>query len=98
MTACNGAIKHSGDEKTGAKEGDDEVIKIDLDALPVHVKVIMFVVNAYSGGNLKHVETARAQLRDLTPTGNKQALCDMRVSGHGTNTALILCALVRNEG
>lgn len=58
----------------------------------------MFVVTAYSGGNLKHVETAKATLRDLTPTGNKQALCDMRLSGHGTNTALILCALVRNEG
>lgn len=31
MSACNGAVRHSGDNKTGQGEGDDEFIGLDLD-------------------------------------------------------------------
>ena len=58
LTASNGAVIHSGDNKTGEGDGDDESIKINVDALPVDIKVIMFVVTAYSGGTFEHLETA----------------------------------------
>lgn len=47
------AITHSGDEQTGAKDGLDEVIWVTLDKLPDHVRMIIFVVAAYSGGSLR---------------------------------------------
>jgi tellurium resistance protein TerZ len=66
MSACNGAVRHSGDNRTGEGSGDDEFIRIQLDHLPADIKVIMFVITAYNeGGSFRHVETARAQLRDL---------------------------------
>jgi stress response protein SCP2 len=65
LTAANGAVVHSGDNKTGEGEGDDESIKINVDALPVDIKVIMFVVTAYSGGTFEHLESAKAHVRDL---------------------------------
>ena len=34
VSAANGAIQHSGDNRTGDRMGDDEAIAIDLDALP----------------------------------------------------------------
>ena len=32
----NGALKHSGDERTGAAEGDDETITVDLAKMNIH--------------------------------------------------------------
>ena len=98
VSAANGAVKHSGDNRSGEGEGDDESIVIDLDSLAADIKVIVFVVTANNeGGSFKHVETARAQLRDLMPDGTKRVLSDIFIGGGGDNSALILCALVRDE-
>ena len=98
VSAANGAVKHSGDNRSGEGEGDDESIVIDLDTLPPDIKVIVFVVTANNeGGSFKHVETARAQLRDLMPDGSKRVLNDIYIGGGGDNSALILSALVRDE-
>lgn len=37
LQAFSGAIKHHGDELTGAAQGDDEIIDVDLSALPENV-------------------------------------------------------------
>lgn len=61
MSAANGSVRHSGDNRSGEGAGDDEFIGIDLDSLSPDIKVIMFVVTAYTeGGSFKHVKTARA--------------------------------------
>ncbi len=61
MSAAGGAVRHSGDNRTGEGDGDDEFIGIDLDALPADIKIIAFVVAAYNeGGSFRNVETARA--------------------------------------
>lgn len=43
------AVKHSGDNRTGEGAGDDEVITIDLDALPYDIYKIVFAVTIYQG-------------------------------------------------
>lgn len=43
----NGAIKHSGDERTGAATGDDETITIDTAKLPADVKKVIVLVNIH---------------------------------------------------
>ena len=53
---ANGAIKHSGDNRSGEGQGDDEIITVDLDALDPCIQVICFVANAYSGGSFESVE------------------------------------------
>ena len=44
-----GAIRHSGDDLTGgnSKDGDDEMILVDLDRIPSNVYKMVFVVNIY---------------------------------------------------
>lgn len=47
LTHVSGAIKHMGDNLTGAGEGDDEQIFVDLDRIPAQYSKIIFVVNIY---------------------------------------------------
>lgn len=43
----DGAVKHMGDSRTGAGDGDDEKILIDLMALPFEVVKIAFILSIY---------------------------------------------------
>lgn len=45
----NGAIVHQGDNLTGAGDGDDEQIFVNLPAIPPTIGKIVFVVNIYDG-------------------------------------------------
>lgn len=42
-----GAVRHSGDNKTGEGRGDDEVVEVNLDAVPADVGVIRFAVTIH---------------------------------------------------
>ena len=43
----SGAVHHMGDNRTGAGDGDDEQIRIDLSLVPGNVSKIAFVVTIY---------------------------------------------------
>jgi len=43
----SGAVEHMGDNLTGAGEGDDEQIKIDLSAIPANIAKIAFTATIY---------------------------------------------------
>ena len=43
----SGAIAHQGDNLTGAEEGDDEIINIDLPLIPADIAYLVFVINIY---------------------------------------------------
>lgn len=65
----NGAIKHSGDERSGDKEGDDETITIDLSKLPADVKILLAVITIYGDNqgvavNFGRVKNATVRLYD----------------------------------
>ena len=49
MTGCGGAVEHLGDNRIGAGEGDDEVIKFDLTNIPCDIVSIVFVITIYQG-------------------------------------------------
>ena len=42
LTHPSGSVQHMGDNLTGAGEGDDEQIKIDLSAVPANIAKIAF--------------------------------------------------------
>ena len=42
-------MKHSGDDRTGEGGGDDEVITVELEKLPLKVHYMLFAVCVYSG-------------------------------------------------
>jgi len=94
LSICDGAVVHSGDNRSGEGEGDDEAIKIALDRLPFAATVIMFVINSHSG-NFQSLEAARVELRNLKPDGQKHVIANMHIAGGSTTTGLIMCSLRR---
>ena len=49
----SGSVEHLGDNLTGAGEGDDEQIKIDLSKVPANIEKIDFTVTIYEGKERK---------------------------------------------
>src|SRR4051812_12964011 len=55
LKSRDGSIVHTGDNRTGAGEGDDEQIIVDLSAVPATVKSLVFVVNSFTGQDFSQI-------------------------------------------
>lgn len=49
LRSSDGAIEHTGDNRTGAGDGDDEVIKVALPKVSAHVASMVFAVTIHEG-------------------------------------------------
>lgn len=52
-TSQDGSVVHSGDNLTGAGDGDDEVINVNLNAISPSIHRLVFVVNIYQAKQRK---------------------------------------------
>lgn len=93
LKSKEGSITHSGDNRTGDGDGDDETIYVDLLALPVSVKYLVFTVNSFTGQNFSKVANAYCRLVDDT-TGKE--LARYNLSDQGAHTGMIMAYLTRN--
>ncbi|MEO5376312.1 MAG: TerD family protein [Magnetococcus sp. DMHC-6] len=94
LRGMSGAIVHTGDNLTGAGEGDDEVIKIDLSKLPSTVKSLVFTVTSFSGQTFDQVANARCRLVDEV---SNTELATFKLSEVGSHTGLIMAKLYRHN-
>jgi tellurium resistance protein TerZ len=94
LRSQDGAVQHTGDNLTGAGEGDDESIRVDLVALPSSVSTIVFTVNSFTGQDFSQIENAFCRLVDESD-GSETARYDL--SGSGRHNAQIM-AKVSREG
>ena len=73
---ASGAIVHQGDNLTGAGEGDDEQIMVDLTKLPAEIDKLVFVVNIYDANVRKqHFGMIRNAFIRLVDMRNNSELC-----------------------
>ena len=74
----SGAVVHTGDNRTGAGEGDDEQIKIDFSKMPANIEKISVVVNIYEAEsrhqNFGQVNNAYVRLVNTTGGKNEEEL------------------------
>lgn len=92
-------IRLEGDNRTGAGEGDDERIDIDLDNIPDRICSIVFCIvifnaqqNKQSFGMVKN-----AFVRLLNADENEKEICRYDLThNYATDTAMVACALNRN--
>ncbi|WP_432514184.1 TerD family protein [Kineococcus sp. SYSU DK001] len=47
LTSPDGSVRHTGDNRTGEGEGDDETIEVDLGSVPANVEKIVFAVSIH---------------------------------------------------
>lgn len=60
----DGSVTHSGDNRTGDGEGDDEFILVRVDAVSPEVQHIYFSVNSFKGGDFSDVDHARIRVSE----------------------------------
>lgn len=95
LKSRDGSITHTGDNRTGAGEGDDEQIVVDLSRVPEGVKSLVFTVNSFTGQSFAQVENAFCRL--INAANNKEvARYDLSVQG--PHTAQIMAKLYRHNG
>lgn len=95
LTSKDGSIRHSGDNRTGAGDGDDESITVDLNRIPAQVKTLMFTVNSFQGQSFEKVQNAYCRLINAQ---NNQEVAKFNLSCQGAHTALIVAKLYRHNG
>lgn len=92
LSGLGGAIQHSGDNLTGAGDGDDESIVVRLDAIPPNVAGLVFTVNSFLGQKFTEVSRAFCRLVDDTTDAE---LVHFELSDSEACTAVLMCKLVR---
>jgi tellurium resistance protein TerZ len=95
LKSLDGSIVHTGDNRTGAGDGDDEQIIVDLSRVPGNVKSLVFTVNSFTGQNFSQVENAFCR---LVNTANQQEVARYDLSVQGAHTAQIMARLYRHNG
>ena len=95
LKSRDGSINHTGDNRTGAGDGDDEQINVDLNAVPANVKSLVFTVNSFTGQNFSQVENAYCR---IVNAGNGQEVARFNLSVQGAHTAQIMAKLYRHNG
>ena len=73
LKSPEGCIEHTGDNLTGAGDGDDEIIKVDLSKLPSGCEKITFVVTIHDADARRQNfgQVRNAYIRVYDPTSNE---------------------------
>ena len=94
LKSNDGSIVHSGDNRTGEGDGDDESILVNLEQLPAGVKHLVFTVNSFTGQNFESVENAYCRIVDEL-TGKE--LARFNLSDKGRHTGVVMAYLSRTS-
>jgi len=84
LKSNDGSIQHSGDNRTGAGDGDDEQISVNLDRVPSQVKALVFTVNSFTGQSFAQVANAYCRIID---GANQRELARYDLSVQGSHSA-----------
>ena len=95
-----GGVTHSGDNRTGDGDGDDEAITIEFDKVPSYVEKIAVTVTIYDaparGQNFGQVSNAFVRLVDQE-TGVELLRYDLG-EDYSTETAIVFAEIYRYNG
>lgn len=94
LRSRDGSIQHTGDNRTGQGDGDDEQIIVDLSQVPDYVQTIMFVVNSFTGQSFSEIENAFCRLVDQS---SNREIAKYNLSCNGNHTAQIMAKLYRHN-
>ena len=91
----DGSVQHQGDNRTGAGDGDDETVMVDLTRVPAHVTTIFFIVTSYEGQTFEQVDNAFARLVDHT---TNTELARYTLAGGMAFTGMVMAKVFREGG
>ncbi|MEG4047538.1 TerD family protein [Microcoleus sp. Pol17_C1] len=94
------SVQHMGDNLTGAGEGDDEVIKINLTKVPNDVQKILVTVTIHEAQQRRQNfgQVQNAFVRIVNAQTQQEAVRYDLVEDYSIETALIMAELYRKDG
>ena len=96
----SGAIIHQGDNLTGAGDGDDEQILVNLSKIPADVHKLVFVVNLYDAKSKnQHFGMIRNAYIHLADMEKANEICRFNLSeNYNEMTGLVVGEIYRKDG
>lgn len=94
LKSKDGSITHTGDNRSGAGDGDDEQIIVELTRVPADVSSLVFVVNSFTGQNFSQIDNATCRILDGR---NQQEVARYNLSCQGSHTAQIMAKVYRHN-
>ncbi|MBD5468359.1 MAG: TerD family protein [Lachnospiraceae bacterium] len=96
----SGAVKHMGDNLTGAGDGDDEQIQIDLSQVPSSIEKIAFTVTIYEaeGRRQNFGQVSNAFIRLVDESNGTELIRYDLGEDFSIETAVVVGELYRNNG
>ena len=96
----SGAVTHMGDNLTGAGEGDDEQIEVDLSQVPANVEKIAFTVTIYEADSRKQNfgQVSNAFIRLVDETNGQELIRYDLGEDFSIETAVVVGELYRHNG
>ena len=97
---ASGSVEHLGDNLTGAGEGDDEEIVIDLSKVPADVEKIDFTVTIYEAEERKQNfgQVENAFIRVINKANGEELIRYDLGEDFSIETAVVIGELYRNKG
>ncbi|GLW53056.1 TerD family protein [Kitasatospora phosalacinea] len=100
LRSPEGSVEHQGDNLTGDGDGDDEVVQVHLDLVPVQIDKVVFAVSIYDADarlqSFGQVSNAYIRVVNLED-GSEIARYDLSEDA-STETAMIFGELYRYQG
>ncbi len=95
-----GSVQHTGDNRTGAGDGDDESLELALGQIPASIETVVFCVTIHDADsrrqNFGQISEAFMRLVNLD-TGVELARFDLG-EDYSTETAMIFGEIYRHQG
>ncbi|OXI79759.1 chemical-damaging agent resistance protein C [Burkholderia sp. AU33423] len=100
LRSQEGSVEHTGDNRTGAGDGDDEVIKVDLSRVPADIDKIAFTVTIHDAEARKQNfgQVSNSFIRVVNEISGAEVVRYDLAEDASTETAMIFAELYRSNG
>ena len=100
LKSPDGSVEHTGDNRTGEGDGDDEILKVDLSRVPADIDKIAFSVTIHEGQtrNQNFGQVANAYIRIVNEVSGSEVVRYDLAEDASVETAMIFGDLYRNNG
>lgn len=98
LKSVDGSVEHTGDNRTGEGDGDDEAIKVDLSKVPADIDRIAFTVTIHEADARRQNfgRVRNAFIRIVNQDNNSEVARYDLAEDASTETAMIFAELYRN--
>lgn len=99
LKSGDGSVEHTGDNRTGAGDGDDEAIRVDLSKVPADVDKIAFTVTIHDAESRKQNfgQVGNSFIRIVNEKSGAEVVRYDLAEDASTETAMIFAELYRHN-